>query len=588
MNRKTLLINLFTLAIFCSFLGCLDEGMRGRATIPRAGQVDLNQTGDSTLEAGVRPSDQVFLQAETCGCQDGKPVTLGDCVGFCQNKRHDTPILYVFTRVSEALQTDPRFGNLYNWCAKEIDDGETNPSCYLEARSPNGEVKELVVDDLQERSLAFQVALTPLALNRTYVITLVESTSGARSNSLNLKRINKLDFGTNFGILQIDPIIQYSCLLNYGSGLTGDAFQTQLDSVHRLFFYYNQRTPPPPVQPVLAQTIYCHNWLDSEVDRVDRESYPRLESLQLFPAWSQRDFRFNDNDGDGLMDIMQQIIGRVSEITQTEIAPGQVSGSFFYPLKYPNFPTQVRPIDSSNNEQGENADAVSSSQARELGMLMLPFFEPERPFGEQTFCPSKAEYVNSDNPLIQAMGEVVGVGTQGLYFAHQSKNTRSINGETISPPSNFMLIPETILKNIWFTWSSVDEETGDRRPAPIENLRQSTSIHYYWPPPQEYLEQENPEVFCRITEEGAGIRAVKVNTCISSDDSRCVPHHLAPECNTDKLLFRMEHPSEYAAGGTATNFNTGHTYIGDSSGGGGRISGTIPADRKFACIPRLE
>ncbi len=565
---------LFHIFGFCFILtGCLETGMRNRPTLPRAG-LSGQTSGASEIKEGERPDQHVFLQTDTCGCQNGKPITLGDCFSFCQSKSHDEPILYGFTQITEDLKKDARFGSLYNWCLAEIDDGFTNPSCYLEARSADGNIKELAVDEMKENSLAFQVYLDQLALNRTYVVTLVESSSGARSNSLNLRRTTPVDVSQNYGVLKIDPIIQYTCVLNQVSAPNSSVSQS-MENAFRIFFYYNQKEQPLPIPPGAEKMVFCHDFQTTGSDQ-DRADFPRLESMQAFPAWSHRDFRFADNDRNGAMDIMDQLMKRLETLTGRSISQGSVTGSFFYPFRYPNFPSGLK---SGQDSGSDNSQVVNESQDQSLGLFMLPFFDLN--IGTEPFCPKKEQYLSNENVLLRALGEVIGVDTEGIYFAHQEKNSTIRNGEAVKAPDNYLLIREELLKRIWFHYDTDPQDSAKNIPTSLEDTPESAgskTAYFYWPAPSHHLESKTGPYYCN---EATGVGST---TCSGGD---CRPYHLSKRCNQDRMLFRLKHPSEFGVG-KGDNFQYGHTYVGQSSGSGGASYGsTIAYDKKFACIPKL-
>ncbi len=136
----------------------------------------------------------------------------------------------------------------------------------------------------------------------------------------------------------------------------------------------------------------------------------------------------------------------------------------FFPLEYYNGP----PISDSEGE-------TSTPQKKKLGYYMLPFIDKDT---YKAYCPT-ADHYNSSNPLFQAMREIVGVDTEGLYIAKQNN------------VCDIMLIRETQLKKIWFYIEN------NQHIEPNAQTVQGKQIQFYWPPDENspYVKKSHQRVY---------------------------------------------------------------------------------------------
>jgi len=93
-----------------------------------------------------------------------------------------------------------------------------------------------------------------LKLIKHIVVTLVEATSGARSNSIQFIKFST-DLSTPIiGPLKNAPISQYTCLYRPELDYEGDTYYDQAFRVH---FYFLPSIPPAPIPA--GSEIICHD-----------------------------------------------------------------------------------------------------------------------------------------------------------------------------------------------------------------------------------------------------------------------------------------------------------------------------------------
>ncbi len=399
------------------------------------GQELVTENQDGTLnqyckdKAITRPDGAVFWKTDFCACKDGKPVTFGNCSSFCSDKNTSgAERLYANFRVTEAISLGG-FGNIGGWCKAVLPGDTQNPECELQAKDDKGNILRLSVT-IPTGTNSITANIQDLGFDKTYVLTLVERTSGVKSDSI---QIIKYSPNTNIallGPLKNVPISQYSCLIReYSEDEIGDIFY---DYAYRQHFYFIPRLPPRPIPA--GQSLYiCHDIFNPAYGTIDQELFPRFEQLAgVFNLWDNTDPRFYDNNGNGTIDVNEIIVQK------TKLFGGSIPSStnFFQIFSWFDAPEII----DENNKPGDY-------KAKELGYFMAPWID-QTTF--RSYCLNSSHY-NSTNPLFQAMRDVIGVDTEGLYIGEKSPEAVTKNdGSTGTGSPDYIMIREEDLKAVWF------------------------------------------------------------------------------------------------------------------------------------------
>ena len=429
----------------CNNLADLSSsGLReGRPLIEDLG---VNDPVDPTPAPVVRPDGQVIVQNNYCICLNGEAASLGNCDAFCQNRNVDVPTLFVNTALGPDIQLNEGLGSLLNWCTVQIDDGNINPNCQLEARDDLTTINFDVT--LFSDVDSFSAVVQDLDLEKTYILRLVEQSSGAASTAFQVKRITPSSDSNPQGILRTIPIDMYTCI--NGAGVFDNGSATYEFAVRQYFFFPNNSDPPviPPTQ--LPPSVYCHDIFTE--GNVDSPSFRRLELLQgHFYMWDQSDVRFFDVNNNQRFDINE-------EINQTLVDRFNFASNdaltVFTDFNWPSFPLATTPSG--------------------LGFVMIPFIDEDT---NEVFCPTINDYENGTE-IFQVLGELVGVETEALFIARKEDEIfEDGGGNPITGPPGFMFIRQSQLEQIWFYF--------DNSGQPIfanEDLARTETIHYFWPP----------------------------------------------------------------------------------------------------------
>lgn len=426
-------------AIMSFILVACQDTIPNRSTItPDNSQTTGGTTGGGGGDVDIkRPDNAVKFKTDFCGCKDGKPVTFGNCASFCATKStNGASLLYINFNVTEEISMNSAFGNVNGWCNNPIPGDDTNDvgnaRCELRAKDDFGnevplEVRAgangnaLIVDISDENDIKF---------DRAYVITLVEVSSGAKSDSVQIVRYSvDLPLST-LGPLRNAPISQYSCIHRPPSPdeATGDIYY---DAAFRVHFYFLPRIPPKPIQA--GSDIVCHDFMNPLYGMIDDILYPRLEQIPgIFNLWDNNDPRFNDWNGNQNMDVNDIIIQKAKHFGATNIA---ASTNFFE--KFPVMTTV-----EETEEAGGNATVAKS-----MGYYMAPWIDQST---FRSYCLNSSHY-NSSNPLFKAMRDVIGVDMEGIYVGAKAPETVfDREGNPVAAPDDFILIRETDLKAVWF------------------------------------------------------------------------------------------------------------------------------------------
>lgn len=415
------------------------------------------ETGEETLvcvdKPLVRPTNAVFWKSNFCACKDSKPVSYGNCASFCSGKNtNGAETLYANFSVTEDISLGG-LGNLYAWCKVNLPGDEENPECELQAKDEQGNVTPIQVNlPVNSNSLTANIQDT-LAYDKTYVLTLVEKKSGAKSDSIQLIKFSTDVTLPILGPLKNAPISQYTCMVREFSedDSTGDVYY---DAAYRLHFYFIPRVPPKPV-PAGNSNLICHDIFNPLYGVIDDELYPRFEQLPgVFNLWDTTDPRFYDNNSNGQIDINEAIIQKTRNFGGTISA----AANFFSEFKWPGAP------------QLEDDAGNSNSQA--LGYFMAPWID-QTTF--KSYCLTSTQF-NSTNPLFKAMRDYIGVDTEGLYVGEKAPETVIGNdGKPTAGFPDYILIRETDLKSVWFYLKNQVPT------VPTDDNVSNNAIYFYYP-----------------------------------------------------------------------------------------------------------
>lgn len=420
------------LIIMSMVLVACQDTLPARSTItPDSSQTTGGTTGGGSGETPVtRPDNAVKFKTDFCGCKDGKAVTYGNCASFCASKAtNGAEILYTNYNVTEDISLNSLFANVKGWCNNPIPDEDANPRCALKAKDDNGNTISLDVETGSTNN-SLNINIDSLSYDVAYVLTLTETSSGAKSDSVQIIKYSTDIPLSTLGPLKNAPITQYSCIHRPPSPdeETGDIYY---DAAFRVHFYFLPRIPPQPI--AAGSDIVCHDFMNPLYGMIDDILYPRLEQLPgIFNLWDNTDPRFYDNNGNENMDVNDIIIQKAKNFGANGIA---LSTNFFE--KFP-----VMTTIEETEEAGGNA-----SVAQSMGFYMAPWIDQST---FRSYCLNTTHY-NSSNPLFKAMRDVIGVDMEGIYVGAKAPETVfDREGTPVAAPDDFILIRETDLKQVWF------------------------------------------------------------------------------------------------------------------------------------------
>jgi len=347
-----------------------------------------------------------------------------------------------------ALNT--KLGNLYNWCTVQLDGDPTSPQCFLNATDGSGNVISNIPVNINPGSNTFTANIQQLALDKTYIVKIVEGKTGTNSQSKEFqvrRKTQSTEDSSQLGALKVTPINQYTCM-TYGGTVTstGTILRT---SYARVFYYFASNETPPPIPPAGGTNqsqVVCHD--EQLHPGNDSAEYPRLELIpQAFTMWDKADPRFVNENNSGLT-INKTITTRLTNeygVTATI--------DLFKLINYPNRPT-----------------TTSTSTANiPLGYMMIPFVDKTG----KAFCPTQSDYNAADQPLFNIMKDYMD-DTEGLFLAEKEAETIQ-DGTSYKTIYGTMFVTESILKNYGFYI-----ENGVKIRATQSSMNTKT-IYYYWP-----------------------------------------------------------------------------------------------------------
>ncbi len=416
-------------------------------------------------ETVARPTNQILINTDFCACLNGKPDIINNCDAYCAKQTSTSQsTLYVNTTMGSEVANHPKLGNLYNWCKVELNASDGAPGCMLELYSSAG-TQNLNVS-LTEGSNSFSVNINNLTKDVTYVATLVEQNSKARSKSFNLYRTTTAtDTDTNVP-LKLRAASLYTCIKKSGSSNTSGTINNT-DQAIRVHYYFADNKAPSSL-PAGDPFLICHD--SQQYGANDSPLYPRLELIpNSFTVWSEADMRFSDLDQNGVMDINDLIKSRLANEYGVDVTTAYPKGlNIFGEFRWPNGPSITSGTSSTN---------TTNTTAARIGYFMQPWIDKTT---QRAFCPKEQHYINGPDPIFKVLKNVIGVPTEAVYLAERQAlqlMTTSASGTVTyeAAPQDVLIIRETLLKSIWFY-----RENGKNIPADELTANQKT-IMFYWP-----------------------------------------------------------------------------------------------------------
>lgn len=379
-------------------------------------------------KAAVRPDNAIFWKTDFCGCKDSKPVTYGNCSAFCAGK-NTGGVETLFANFTTADAVSLQLGSVYAWCNTNLPGDTENPSCELQAKDETGAVSKVQVT-IPQGSNSLQANIASLPYDKTFVLTLVETKSQAKSNSIQIIKFSQDVSLPILGPLKNAPVSQYTCMIRNPS--QDDDGTLYFDSAYRMHYYFLPRIPPKPI-PAGNGSIVCHDIFNTSLyGLVDNELYPRLETVAgMYNLWDLTDPRFYDNDNDTRIDINQAIVQK------TKIYGATINADSKFFQQFPPQPEKC----------AFQLKLDQNQTCQPLGYIMAPWTD-QTTF--KSYCLNSSHY-NSTNPLFRALGEYIQVDTEGLYVGEkQGEAVTNSDGSISTGANDYILVRESDIKAVWF------------------------------------------------------------------------------------------------------------------------------------------
>lgn len=449
----------FLLVMGVILMGCQD-------TIPNRGLISDSSIvpgGGTTGSTGggvppvLRPTSSIKFKSDFCGCKDSVPVTLGNCTTICSTKKTSgAGLLFMNFTVGDNISLNSKLQNVNGWCNNPIEGEASNPRCVVKAKDDLN--NEIILDVESGTTLnSLKVNIDTLADDKAYVITLVETSSGSKSDSVQVIKFTKDLVLSTLGPLRNAPISQYSCL--YRPQFTGGEENSAIfyDIATRIHRYFIPRLPPNPMP--YGSDLVCHDFQNPLYTAIDDLIYPRFENIPgVFNLWDTTDPRFYDNNGNENLDVNDIIIQKAKNFGYTTISPTQ---SYFQLFPVP------QPIASTSTT------APPEETPQSMGYYMSPWID-QTTF--RSFCLNSTHY-NSSNPLYKAFRDILGVDMEGIYVGiKEAESVFDSQGNVVEVPSDQIFVRETDLKKVWFYLRNNTIPT-----APTETNVAGVAVYFYYP-----------------------------------------------------------------------------------------------------------
>jgi hypothetical protein len=457
---KNLIANILFIQLLFFAISCEDSVPRDRPTYSTDELLEVTDTDTVTepelLEIPTRPSGAVIVQSDFCGCQAGKAVTIGNCEATCSSKQASSDaseVLFFNVALTENITLDT-YEDLAGWCGREIIDPNTSEAvstgveCSMEVKNEAGSVVLNIPFGAVAGSNSQKINITGIDADTTYRFTLVESSSGARSTTFQVRKESTNDENTQTGPLMLMPVSQYTCIFRAQTEFDENTGELIITDVNRFHFYFNSETRPEPLQEATTSTVYCH---DIEKFNTPVASPLLEETTGSYTVWNKNDPRFYDLkeiNTPNKIDIDEIVYEKVLLQGAVLTAPPNL----FMPISWPN------QIDDGDSSAGGSSGGTLSPVTKQLGYAMRPFLDDNT---YKAYCPTQLHYY-STNPIFKALRDLVG-DTEALYAAKQENVL------------DYLLVRESILKNIWFYVE------GGQNIEPTSDTIQGKKIQFYWP-----------------------------------------------------------------------------------------------------------
>lgn len=460
-------LQVFLLGMCCLLASCQDTIPQRSTISPDSGlstdsqtcpdgqikQTNADGSFSCVAQPLARPDRAIKFKSDFCGCKDGKAVTFGNCSSYCSSKNtNGAGIFYANFNVTEAISLNSSLVNVKGWCNTPLEDEETNPKCVVKAKDEDN--NEITLD-VEVSTNSISANIDRLSEDKTYVLTLVETSSGSKSDSIQIIKYSADIPIATLGPLKNAPITQYTCLQRppIFDEESGDTF---FDIAFRVHFYFLPRVPPQPIQA--GSSMVCHDYMNPLYGAIDDILFPRLEEIPgIFNLWDNTDPRFYDNNGNGNDDVNDLILQKARYFGANNIP---ASTKFF--VKFSAMTT----VEENSEAGGTNSTAQS------MGYYMFPWIDQST---FRSYCLNSSHY-NSTNPLFKAMRDIVGVDMEGLYVGAKAPETVFDRTNTPIPaPADYILIRETDLKSVWFYMKNGVPT------VPTDAVVSSVPVFFYYP-----------------------------------------------------------------------------------------------------------
>ena len=462
--------------LICSIVlgACVESysGNSGRSEVAASNQdttagATAEPTPTPTPTVEQRPSGAVFFDRNFCACFQQKPVILSDCQAYCADRNDLTPTGYFNFTLGAEVTENANLGDLNNWCTATLASTTSSTGCYLEAKF-GAETQRITGLTISGNTI--QANLQILDDDKTYIMTLVEQSSGARSDSVHLRKIDPEETSSNTdGVLKIIGANQYNCFFRSGLQDSNNLFYDY--NISKTYYYVDNNLPPNVVPG--HPSIVCHD--NQLFGNDDNPLYPRLNLQEsVFYLWDQNQVKFYDLNNNSSLDINEELTQRFTEAgvvgnTQT-----------FAKLEWFFYPQGALSTGTDDNTSTDNSQLNNSAPPTlaKLGFFMSPFVEGNNNTG---LCPKQSDF-NGTSPLFNILKDYIGGDTEGIYLAVReplSYSYTDANGivQTVSSPDDFLIIREGLLKQIWFYTNPQGLHI-----VPDENSVANNTIRFYYPP----------------------------------------------------------------------------------------------------------
>lgn len=383
----------------------------------------------------TRPTDAIKFKQDYCGCKDQKPVTFGNCAAFCQDKAtNGAAILYANFTVTEAISLSG-LESVHGFCNTPLETDTANPKCILNLKDASGNNTPLDVVTTPG-SNSIKVDITTVPEDKTYIISLIEQNSKAKSDTVQIiKDSDQVDVDL-LGTLKVAPISQFTCIIRnfLKEEQTNGSVNYWYTSGYRRHYYYLPRNAPDPLLGN-SREAFCHDVVTYGVK--DDATYPRLENTPaVFNFWDTQDPRFFDNNGNTYLDVNDVIVQK------TKNFGGNIPKTSNFFAKF----SGLQLVITNPNSTSTNTTPTQTP----LGYYMAPWIDSNTS-GFKSFCLTSEHYNNPNNALYRAFRDVIGVDTEGLYIAEKAAETiENVNGDTVTTNPDYLLVREADLKAVWF------------------------------------------------------------------------------------------------------------------------------------------